>query len=182
MDEVVRLTRTYVVVVWLFALLVGALAGAGLGFLLKEPWTGVIVGIGVAALVGSSAILGHADPGAALSKVRLHRPAFGAPDRTSAGPAASSSPLSPCGRRPAEGAKWTANSGLPFRNVAGCLLETRNVTSALARVRAQPCDEPPFQVSLRAPSSAVRVCSAPLRRGRSGSQRRRGPARSCRSR
>ncbi|WP_315550983.1 hypothetical protein [Microbacterium aurum] len=58
MDEVVRLTRTYVVVVWLFALLVGALAGAGLGFLLKEPWTGVIVGIGVAALVGSSAILG----------------------------------------------------------------------------------------------------------------------------
>jgi hypothetical protein len=58
MDEVVRLSRTYVIMMWLFALVVGAAVGAGLGFLVQDAWTGVIVGTGVAALAGFSTILG----------------------------------------------------------------------------------------------------------------------------
>jgi hypothetical protein len=59
MDEtpIPRLTRAYVVVAWIIAVLVGGAVGAGFGFLAQDLVAGIIAGAGAIALAGFSIVL-----------------------------------------------------------------------------------------------------------------------------
>lgn len=50
-------TRSYVVVAWATAVLIGAAIGVALGFILRDPWAGIITGAVVALLVALSVVL-----------------------------------------------------------------------------------------------------------------------------
>lgn len=52
-----RPTRGYIVAIWAAAVLIGAIAGVGVGLLLQNAWIGIGSGTAVLALVGFSSVL-----------------------------------------------------------------------------------------------------------------------------